>query len=169
MGRLLRHGTAVSGGVSGALITPFKQAMAARPVRARTRRLSRYGAALDGRLRLRPVPLGIRQGIPGPGLRRLHGLFTDNPDAKRLLTYLASRQAQALWVRHARGDAFSADQAVLRRRDVMSPDVSTAFSQAVLEYVNNRDSLDELLRGLQRTQQRAGPSPVWNLACSGRS
>lgn len=40
------------------------------------------------------------------------GLFTRNQDARNLLTYLASRRAQTLWVEQA-GHAFSADQAVL--------------------------------------------------------
>ena len=123
------------------------------------------------------------------------GLFTDNPDARTLLTYLASGEAQALWVRQTGGDAFSADQAVrladypqgVRRgiagllqpgagitlcfvaQDLMVPEVSAAFSQAVLEYVNNPRGLKNLLVSLQRTQQGAGSSPVSNLACSGRS
>jgi hypothetical protein len=45
------------------------------------------------------------------------------------------------------------------------------FTQAVLEYVNDssEQNLTNLLGGLQQTQQSAGagPSPVWNSACSG--
>jgi alpha-glucoside transport system substrate-binding protein len=191
-GRLLRYGTAVSGGGPGALITPFKKAMA--PGRC----ILKYGAltatGLPSTVGYSYVRFPSVSGQASPALVSgdFMGLFTDNPGAKRLLTYLASPQAQALWVSQLSGDAFSADQAVpltsypqgVRRGiagllqpsagttlcfaagDVMLPDVSTAFSQAVLDYVNNRNSLDDLLRGLQRTQQGVRSSLVWNLACS---
>lgn len=193
-GTLMRHESAVPDGAAGALNTAFNQAMTSR------RCAAEHGALIDTGL---PSMAGygyVRfpsvSGAAAPALVSgdYMGLFTNNPDARRLLTYLASKEAQALWVGQTGGDAFSADQAVrladyprgVRRdiagllrpgagtrlcsvaEDLMVPDVSAAFSQAVLEYVNNPHSLKNLLVSLQRTQQRAGSSPVWNLACSSR-
>jgi alpha-glucoside transport system substrate-binding protein len=112
-------------------------------------------------------------------------LFTDNPNARNLLNYLASSNAQTLWVRQNGGYAFSADQAVtpaaypadVQRKiarqflqadgimlcfsaeDMMQPDMSNAFEQAVLDYINNPGSLPGLLADLQATQNGAGDSP----------
>jgi alpha-glucoside transport system substrate-binding protein len=120
------------------------------------------------------------------------GLFTSNPDARKFLTYLASDEAQRLWVRQAGGHAFSADSAVppaayppgVQRQiagllqpstgtalcfdagDMMVPDMSTAFQQAALRYINNHSTLSTLLRGLQKTQRGAGSSPGAKLACT---
>ena len=41
----------------------------------------------------------------------------------------------------------------------MVPDLSTAFQQAALEYINDRRTLVDLLAGLQKTQHGAGSSP----------
>jgi hypothetical protein len=51
---------------------------------------------------------------------------------------------------------------------MMVPDMSAAFSQAVLDYVNDpaKENLTSLLNGLEKTEQGAGPSPVWNRACA---
>ena len=46
------------------------------------------------------------------------------------------------------------------------PDLSTAFQQAALEYVNDRSTLEDLLAGLQKTQRGAGSSPGAKLACA---
>lgn len=120
------------------------------------------------------------------------GLFTSNPDARRFLSYLASDEAQALWVRQPGGHAFSADNAVppaaypagaqqeiasllqpgaghvlcFDAYDMMLPDMSAAFTQAVLEYAGDHSLLRELLRGLQRTQQGVGPSQGAASACA---
>jgi alpha-glucoside transport system substrate-binding protein len=193
-GALMRYGAAVPGDVTGALTTPFKQAMTGRCA-------AEHGAltatGLPSTFGYSYVRFPSVSGAPSPALVSgdFMGLFTDNPNARSLLSYLATDQAQALWVGQPGGDAFSADQAVpltdypqgVRRDiagmlqpgagttlcfaagDVMVPDVSTAFSQAVLEYVNNRNSLEALLESLKQTQRGAGQSPVWNLACSGRS
>jgi alpha-glucoside transport system substrate-binding protein len=50
--------------------------------------------------------------------------------------------------------------------DMMVPDMSAAFYQAVLDYVNDPGSLTSLLRGLQTTERGAGPSPDSNRACA---
>jgi hypothetical protein len=50
--------------------------------------------------------------------------------------------------------------------DMMVPDMSTAFQQAALEYINDRRTLGDLLAGLQKTQRGAGSSPGAKLACA---
>jgi hypothetical protein len=199
----MRYGAAVPGGVSGALITAFKEAMT-----NRNRCTVEHGALIATGLSSTAGYSYVRfpsvSGAASPALVSgdFMGLFTDNPNARRLLGYLATKEAQALWVGQPRGDAFSADQAVrptdyppgVRRDiagllqpgagttlcfaagDVMVPDVSAAFSQAVLEYVNKPSSLKDLLESLKRIQQGAQgvpsspvPDPVPDLACSGRS
>jgi alpha-glucoside transport system substrate-binding protein len=121
--------------------------------------------------------------------------FTSNPNAEKLLAFLATDEAQELWVRKA-GYAFSADRNVTRAAypkgveqqiarlfqqddsatlcfgadDMMQPDVSTAFQRAVLHYVSDPHPdpgfLETLLKGIQQTQNGVGASPVPNLACA---
>jgi hypothetical protein len=50
--------------------------------------------------------------------------------------------------------------------DMMVPDMSTAFQQAALRYINDRSTLPALLAGLQKTQRGAGSSPGAKLACA---
>jgi alpha-glucoside transport system substrate-binding protein len=114
------------------------------------------------------------------------GMFTDNPAAERLLTYLAGRAAQRAWVNHEQGYAISASRAVppkayhnaVQRRiatmlqpdsghllcfsaaDAMRTDVSAAFYRAVLDYATGAEELADLLKGLQKVQQDRGDSPV---------
>jgi hypothetical protein len=49
---------------------------------------------------------------------------------------------------------------------MMTPDVSAAFSRAVLDYVYDPASLMTSLQGLQQTQQVVGSSPAASLACN---
>ncbi|MFI6011816.1 extracellular solute-binding protein [Streptomyces sp. NPDC051243] len=102
--------------------------------------------------------------------------FTGSESATELIEYLASTEAQQAWVDEP-GFALSAHKDVTRYRDstqgkvarmlrsghplcfsaadAMDPDVSAAFYQAVLEYVNGED-LTELLRSLDRVQETLG-------------
>jgi hypothetical protein len=50
--------------------------------------------------------------------------------------------------------------------DMMRSDVSTAFLQAVLDYVNDPSSLGTLLAGMQKTQNGVKASPLANRACA---
>lgn len=123
------------------------------------------------------------------------GLFTSNPNAKALLAYLAKTDTQTQWV-NQQGYAFSADHDVkpdayrnnVQRQiarmffqpahggaklcfgadDMMTTDMSTAFQQAVLDYVNQHAALDKSLKGLQTTQKGAGHSPaaLAEIACA---
>ena len=121
------------------------------------------------------------------------GQFSANPNATALLRYLASPKAQSVWVKQPAGYAFSADndtavsssypEGVQRQiagllkpgagrelcfsaEDMMTPDMSAAFSQAILDYTDDPGSLTKLLHGLQTTQQAAGSSRVAQLACA---
>lgn len=195
-GKLMRRGGAVPGGAAGALNTPFNFAM---PM-ASGQCAAQYGALINtglsstagyGYVQFPSISSGASPILVSGDFM---GLFTDNADARTLLSYLAREDYQALWVGQVGGDAFSADQAIplahyplgVRRsiaglqlgagtelcfvaNDLMLPDVSAAFERTVLKYVNNLDSLDSLLGSLQRIQKTAHSSPLWNLACSGPS
>jgi alpha-glucoside transport system substrate-binding protein len=194
-GSLMRHGAAVDGGVQGALFTPFNQAakgMAAGGCELEHGALSATGLASTAGYGYVVLPSVSGASAPMMVSGDFMGLFTGNPDARKFLTYLASDEAQALWVRQAGGHAFSADSAVtpaayppgVQRQiasllqpsastamcfdagDMMVPDMSTAFQQAALRYINDRSTLPALLAGLQKTQRGAGSSPGAKLACA---
>jgi alpha-glucoside transport system substrate-binding protein len=190
-GTFIRGGAAVRGGAFGALTTPFNKAMDPRQCTLK------HGALIATGLRSTagysfmrfPSAAGVRSSLIVSG--DFMGLFTKNAGAKLLLDYLASWQAQEIWVRQLQGDAFSANEQVpdsaypqgaqqkialllqpgiakcFAADDLMTPDMSAAFSQAVLDYVNNPKTLPDLLAGLQQTQVGVGVSPVSNFACSG--
>lgn len=107
------------------------------------------------------------------------GMFTrGNPAALELIQYLAGAPVQTEWVRQPGGYALSANDQVpagaypgpVEKRiaallqpdsghplcfsaaDMMKPDLSTAFYQAVVDYVEAPSTLDSLLAGLQTTQ-----------------
>jgi alpha-glucoside transport system substrate-binding protein len=191
----MRHGAAVDGGVQGALFTPFNQAakgMAAGGCELEHGALSATGLASTTGYGYVVLPSVSGASAPMMVSGDFMGLFTGNPDARKFLTYLASDEAQALWVRQAGGHAFSADSAVtpaayppgVQRQiagllqpsagtamcfdagDMMVPDMSTAFQQAALRYINDRSTLPALLAGLQKTQRGAGSSPGAKLACT---
>ncbi|WP_406197734.1 ABC transporter substrate-binding protein [Streptomyces sp. NBC_01017] len=108
------------------------------------------------------------------------GKFTGNNDsADKLISYLASEQAQQAWV-DAPGFALSANRKVtaygndtqeriagmlrsgytlcFSAADAMDPDVSAAFYRAVLEYANGRE-LPALLEALNKVQRAMRDSP----------
>ena len=194
-GALMRYGAAVNGGVRGALTTAFDQAagaMATGRCELEHGALSATGLTSTAGYGYVVFPAGSGPAAPVMVSGDFMGLFTGNPDARKFLTYLASDQAQALWVRQADGHAFSADQAVppadyppgpqqkiaallqpsagtelcFDAADMMVPDMSTAFEQAALDYINDRGTLPALLAGLQKTQRGAGSSPGAKLACA---
>lgn len=193
-GSLLRYGAAVDGGVKGALFTQFNQAAAGMPAgRCELEHGALSATGLTSTAGYGYVVLPSVSGSAAPVMVSgdFMGLFTGNPDARKFLTYLASDEAQKLWVRQAGGHAFSADSAVtpaayppgVQQRiaallqpsartalcfdagDMMVPDMSTAFQQAALRYINKRGTLLTLLAGLQKTQRGAGSSPGAKLAC----
>jgi alpha-glucoside transport system substrate-binding protein len=194
-GTLMRHGAAVDGGIKGALFTQFNNAargMATGGCQLEHGALSATGLTSTAGYGYVVLPSVSGAAAPMMVSGDFMGLFTSNPDARKFLTYLASDEAQRLWVRQAGGHAFSADSAVppaayppgVQRQiagllqpstgtalcfdagDMMVPDMSTAFQQAALRYINNHSTLAALLRGLQKTQRGAGSSPGAKLACT---
>lgn len=107
----------------------------------------------------------------------LIGIFKDTPQARALLKYLTTPQAQAIWVR--RGGALSPNRMVslddypdaLSRRaaeiltgaeiarfdasDLMPEAVNAAFWKGTLDYIQNPARLAEILRNLDRIASEA--------------
>jgi alpha-glucoside transport system substrate-binding protein len=111
-GTLLRNGSAIYGSPAMALTTPFNQALAHHPCVLEHGALATTGlTSTDG---YDFVPFPAVSGGPSPTLVSgdFMGLFTRNPDAIKLLAYLATDKAQTLWVRQPHGSAFSADKKV---------------------------------------------------------
>ncbi|MEU3512757.1 extracellular solute-binding protein [Streptomyces longwoodensis] len=109
------------------------------------------------------------------------GKFTANESADAFIAYLASTQAQRMWVNRP-GFALSADRRVtpghyadavqgaiagmlhspaytlcFSAADAMDPDVSAAFYRAVLEYANGTPE-GPLLKALDKVQDALGPA-----------
>jgi alpha-glucoside transport system substrate-binding protein len=189
-GTLLGNGTSIPGGRPGALETPFNKALATGHCEFEVGALAASGLASMtgyGYARFPAV-----SGGPSPILVSgdFMGQFTGNPNAATLLRYLASDEAQAIWVQQPLAHALSADKNVpsasypagVERglvgllRDpgtlcfspgaLMTTDMNAAFNQAVLEYINAPGSLPGLLKGLQLTQEGVGASPLKHAACS---
>ncbi len=107
----------------------------------------------------------------------LFGMFKDTPQARALMRYLTTPEAQAIWVK--RGGAISPNKQValsdypddLSRgaaqlltsargvrfdaSDLMPEAMNSAFWKAVLDYINNPDSLDGILANLDGVQTQA--------------
>ncbi|MGH8774796.1 MAG: ABC transporter substrate-binding protein [Jiangellaceae bacterium] len=107
----------------------------------------------------------------------LFGMFNDTPQARALMEYLVTADAQQIWVE--RGGALSANQNVpleaypdeTSRRsgeflvgaeairfdgsDKMPAEMNRGFFTAVLEYVQNPDNLDSVLEELDSVQESA--------------
>lgn len=105
----------------------------------------------------------------------LFGMFRDTPAARALMRYLATAEAQGIWVR--RGGALSANRQVpaeaypdpLARReaqimanapivrfdgsDLMTPGVNDAFFRAILGFTQNPGRLDAILADLDQSQR----------------
>jgi alpha-glucoside transport system substrate-binding protein len=107
----------------------------------------------------------------------LFGMFKDTPQARALIKYLATPEAQAIWV--SRGGALSPNKKVtisvypdqlsqeqaqiittakttaFDASDQMPDPMQTAFLKAVLDYVQNPGSLDSILQNLDSVQSTA--------------
>lgn len=195
---LLRRNAAVPGGVSGALSTPFNQVLSGETGANAGKCIVDHGALIDLGL---PSASGYSfarfPSAAGAAPASLVSgdfmvLLRSDPNARSLIAYLASPQAQRLWVQQPGADAFSADQAVRlpaypqgpRREiaallqpgarntfcftavDMMPPDLATAFDNAVRDYVAEPGTLHSLLAGLQKTQAYTGAAPAWSSACT---
>jgi alpha-glucoside transport system substrate-binding protein len=126
----------------------------------------------------------------------LAGLFTDKPQARELMRFLATDEAQSIWPAASRGAVFSAnrgvDQAIYTdpasRRiaqtltgqaptgpaalcfdasDLMPSAMTNAFYRAVLEFVQAPERLDRILGQLDQVRT-AIPATDWlDMPCGG--
>jgi alpha-glucoside transport system substrate-binding protein len=112
----------------------------------------------------------------------LFGMFKDTPQSEALIRYLATPEAQAIWVK--RGGAISpnklvplsdypdelskkaaerltaTDIAVFDGSDLMPEAMNNAFWQAILNYVQNPSDLDSILQNLDSVQKDAYTQPT---------
>jgi alpha-glucoside transport system substrate-binding protein len=98
----------------------------------------------------------------------LFGMLRDTPQARALIRYLTTAEAQAIWVK--RGGAISPNKRVASQlvgartirfdaSDLMPEAMNSAFWRGILDYVNNPDALDSILERLDRVQADAYRSP----------
>jgi alpha-glucoside transport system substrate-binding protein len=111
----------------------------------------------------------------------LFGMFNDTPQARALIKYLVTPEAQAIWVQ--RGGAISPNKdvplsmypdplskkaaqiltgsqvAVFDASDQMPEAMNNAFWQAILNYVQDPTSLDSVLQNLDSVQADAYKNP----------
>ena len=107
----------------------------------------------------------------------LFGMFKDTPNARELMKYLTTADAQQIWVK--RGGALSPNKKVpasaypddlakqsgqiltsakitrFDASDLMPEAMNNAFWKAILDYVNNPSSLDSILANLDKVQSEA--------------
>ncbi|HBY94236.1 MAG TPA: ABC transporter substrate-binding protein, partial [Chloroflexi bacterium] len=107
----------------------------------------------------------------------LFGMFNDTPQARALITYLTTPEAQAIWVK--RGGAISPNKQVpldtypdplsqksaqlltsaetvrFDASDLMPEAMNNAFWQAILNYVQSPNDLDSILQNLDSVQKDA--------------
>lgn len=122
----------------------------------------------------------------------LAAMFRDTPEARRLMAFLASPEAQRIWPSRPHSSAFSLNTQVpetvygrdeVRRRiarllhasgdamcfdasDAFPPTMRSAFNQAVLEYVNDPRRLSKLLEELDRVRAAVDPQEWVVAACA---
>jgi alpha-glucoside transport system substrate-binding protein len=111
------------------------------------------------------------------GAGDLFGMFKDTPQARALMQWLVTPEAQEIWVK--RGGALSANKRVpldsypdqlsklsaqlltsarsvrFDASDLMPEAMNNAFWKAILDYVNNPGNLDNVLASLDRVQADA--------------
>jgi len=182
-GELVTPGGAVRGGAPAALLTDFGDA--GRPLFTTPPGclLEHQASFIMGNYRRadNTVPEPAKDfdffRFPGPEVSEvsadLAGMFHDTPQARELMRFLASDEAQRIWPGIHRGRVFSVDTTVtgvyddpVSRRvaeiltasrqplcfdasDLMPATMTGAFYRAVLEYLNDPGRLDDLLKQLE--------------------
>jgi len=131
------------------------------------------GGATDGQFDFYPFPTmnpAFAGAVEGSG--DLFGMFNDTPQAKSLVAYLATPEAQAIWV--GRGGALSANKKVtsypneiLKKAaealvnaktfrfdggDNMPQAMQDAFFKAIVDYAQDPSKLDSILTNLDSVQ-----------------
>ena len=131
------------------------------------------GGAKDGQFDFFPFP-DVNPSFAGAveGSGDLFGMFNDTPQAKSLIAYLATPEAQAIWV--GRGGALSANKLVTNytsdilkkaaaalvgaqifrfdASDNMPQAMNDAFWKAIVDYTRDQSKLDSILETLDSVQ-----------------
>ncbi len=134
------------------------------------------GGAQEGQYDFFPMP-DINSQFAGAvtGAGDLFGMFNDTPQARALMAYLVTPEAQTIWVE--RGGALSANTTVtaypddISKRsaeilanagvfrfdgsDLMPVAMNDGFWKAILDYVNDPSQLDSILANLDTIQTSA--------------
>lgn len=134
------------------------------------------GGAAEGDFDFFPMP-DINPSYAGAftGAGDLFGMFNDKPEARDLLAYLVTAEAQQIWV--DLGGALSGNTTVtnypddVSKRsaeilgsakifrfdggDLMPNQMQTAFFQAMVDFAQNQDNLDTILADLDSVQESA--------------
>lgn len=184
-GRIALRPGAVRGGAAGLLFTDFGdagRAMHADPPGCLLHHQASFVVGDAAGLDFVPFPsAGARAWEVSADLA---ALFTDKPEARELMRFLATDEAQSIWPAVSRGSVFSANRgvdpaiygdAVSRRiaqtltgdatlcfdaSDLMPSAMTNAFYRAVLEYLQSPDELDRILAQLDRVRA-AVPATDW--------
>lgn len=134
-----------------------------------------------------PFPAGVTDGAFQVSAD-MAVMFHDTPQARQLIRYLASVEAQAIWP-HIGDGAFSVNKKVNQgvypdgiskkiaatltnaktlcysASDTMPTGMRDAFYRAVLEYLSDPNQLDQLLNELDKVQQRIPPGEWLTISC----
>ena len=108
----------------------------------------------------------------------LFGMFNDTPQARALMRYLVTPEAQEIWV--SRGGALSVNTSVtdypdeISKRaaqvlssasqfrfdasDLMPEQMNAAFLQSMVDYMRDPSSLDSILASLDQVQRQVNAS-----------
>lgn len=136
----------------------------------------KQGGAKDGDFDFFPFPdINPQYAGAATGAGDLFGMFHDTPQARALMQYLVTAEAQSIWV--GRGGALSGNKnvtsypdAVSKRSaeiltnakifrfdasDLMPKSMNDAFWKAMVDFPLNQDKLDEILAGLDAVQKDA--------------
>jgi alpha-glucoside transport system substrate-binding protein len=125
-------------------------------------------------------PIDNQYGNPLEVAGDLFGMFKDTPQSRALIQYMVTAQAQGIWAQ--KGGFLSANKAVdpalypdkmtqhigqllasansvrFDASDLMPEGVSSAFSTAILQYVQTPDQLDSILQQVESVAKGAYPN-----------
>ncbi|BCJ46037.1 ABC transporter substrate-binding protein [Actinoplanes ianthinogenes] len=184
-GRIALRPGFVRGGASGLLFTDFGdagRAMSADPPGCFLHHQASFVAGDAAGLDFMPFPSARARAWEVSA--DLAALFTDKPEARELMRFLATDEAQSIWPAASHGSVFSAnrgvdpaiyDDPVTRRiaetltgdatlcfdaSDLMPSAMTNAFYRAVLEFLQSPDDLDRILTQLDRSRTTI-PATDW--------
>jgi len=188
-GALITPEGTIAGGTMNALLTDYAKASQVLGGDSSGCVFDHQGSFVSGAYAAdpsRPVPGVTYDVMPFPGFGRpaprevagdLGALFHETPGARRLLAYLTTTEAQALWAesgtslspdpavsasvytddvtRRLAGELSSATSIRFDASDRMPATMRSAFQRAVLAYVSNPADLDRILGDLDQVRATA--------------